>query len=293
MVKNKTLYTVSFYLYADSLLIKKEGVSQMRAATVTIKSEQDIERLRISGRLAAQVLEMITAYIKPGVSTEYLDDICHDYIVNTLQVIPANVGYYGFTKTTCISVNEEVCHGIPSAKKILKDGDILNIDVAIIKDGYFGDTSRMYTVGHVSPEAKKLIKTTYEAMLAGIQAVKPCATLGDVGYAIQSVAQAQGYTIVREYCGHGIGKVYHEQPNVLHYGQQGQGLVLKKGMVFTIEPMVNAGKRHVKELKDGWTVVTQDKSLSAQWEHMVAVTDDGFELLTPWPEGTGEYPAIA
>lgn len=262
----------------------------MRASAVTIKTEQDIEKLRISGRLAAQVLEMIEQYVKPGVSTEYLDDICYDYIVNTLKVIPANVGYHGFTKTTCISPNEVVCHGIPSARTILKDGDIINIDVAVIKDGYYGDTSRMYYVGQVSPQAKHLVETTYEAMVAGIHTVRPGATLGDIGYAIQKVAQREGYTIVREYCGHGIGKTYHEQPNVLHYGQPGQGLILRKGMVFTIEPMVNAGKARVKELNDGWTVITSDRSLSAQWEHMVAVTDNGFELLTPWPEGTGSYP---
>lgn len=264
----------------------------MKAAKISIKTEQDIEKLRISGRLAAEVLAMIGEYVKPGVTTEYLDDICHTYIVNTLKVIPANIGYYGYTKTTCISPNEVVCHGIPSAKTILEDGDIINIDVAIIKDDYYGDTSRMYYVGHIKPEAKKLVDTTYEAMLAGIHAVKPGATLGDVGYAIQTVAQREGYSIVREYCGHGIGKVYHEQPNVLHYGQAGQGIELKKGMVFTIEPMVNMGKARVKELKDGWTVVTADKSWSAQWEHMVAVTDTGFELLTPWPEGTGAYPEI-
>ncbi len=264
----------------------------MRASTVTIKTEQDLEKLRVSGRLAAQVLEMIGEYVKPGVTTEYLDNICNDYIVNTLKVIPANVGYHGFTKTICTSVNEVVCHGIPSQHKILKDGDIINIDVAIIEDGYFGDTSRMYYVGNVNPHAKKLVETTYEAMVAGIHAVKPGATLGDIGYAIQSVAHREGYSIVREYCGHGIGKVYHEQPNILHYGQRGQGLVLKKGMVFTIEPMVNAGKPQVKELSDGWTVITQDHSLSAQWEHMVAVTDTGFELLTPWPEGVGNYPEI-
>ncbi|AWV86057.1 type I methionyl aminopeptidase [Acinetobacter radioresistens] len=264
----------------------------MRASAVTIKTEQDIEKLRISGRLAAQVLEMIGQYVKPGVSTEYLDDICYDYIVNTLKVIPANVGYHGFTKTTCISPNEVVCHGIPSARTILKDGDIINIDVAVIKDGYYGDTSRMYYVGQVSPQAKHLVETTYEAMVAGIHTVRPGATLGDIGYAIQKVAQREGYTIVREYCGHGIGKTYHEQPNVLHYGQPGQGLILRKGMVFTIEPMVNAGKARVKELNDGWTVITSDRSLSAQWEHMVAVTDNGFELLTPWPEGTGSYPKI-
>ena len=264
----------------------------MRALKVSIKSEQDIEKLRISGRLAAQVLQMIGEHVKPGVTTEYLDDLCHDYIVNTLKVIPANVGYHGYTKTTCISPNEVVCHGIPSSKTILKDGDIINIDVAVIKDGFYGDTSRMYYVGQVKPEAKKLVDTTYEAMRAGIHAVKPGATLGDIGYAIQSVAHREGFSIVREYCGHGIGQVYHEQPSVLHYGQPGQGLVLKKGMVFTIEPMVNAGKAQVKELKDGWTVVTTDKSLSAQWEHMVAVTDTGFEVLSPWPEGTGSYPEI-
>ena len=264
----------------------------MKASAVTIKTEQDIEKLRISGRLAAQVLEMIGVYVKPGVTTEYLDDLCHDFIVNELKVIPANIGYYGYTKTTCISPNEVVCHGIPSAKIVLQDGDIINIDVAIIKDGYFGDTSRMYAVGQITPAAKKLINTTYEAMVAGIHAVKPGATLGDVGHAIQQVAQRENYTIVREYCGHGIGKVYHEQPNVLHYGQAGQGMILKKGMVFTIEPMINMGKAAVKELGDGWTVVTKDKSLSAQWEHMVLVTDDGFELLSPWPEGTGAYPAI-
>ncbi|MCD0187940.1 type I methionyl aminopeptidase [Acinetobacter sp. PW68] len=264
----------------------------MRALRVSIKSEQDIEKLRISGRLAAQVLQMIGEHVKPGVTTAYLDDLCHDYIVNTLKVIPANVGYHGYTKTTCISPNEVVCHGIPSTKTVLKDGDIINIDVAVIKDGFYGDTSRMYYVGQVKLEAKKLVDTTYEAMRAGIHAVKPGATLGDIGYAIQSVAHREGYSIVREYCGHGIGKVYHEHPSVLHYGQPGQGLVLEKGMVFTIEPMVNAGKARVKELKDGWTVVTTDQSLSAQWEHMVAVTDTGFEVLSPWPEGTGSYPEI-
>ncbi|KAF5276433.1 hypothetical protein FQR65_LT16326 [Abscondita terminalis] len=205
----------------------------MKASTVTIKTEQDLEKLRVSGRLAAEVLAMIGAYVKPGVTTEYLDDICNDYIVNTLKVIPANVGYYGYTKTTCISPNEVL---------------------------YYMLVNR--------------------------------ATLGDIGHAIQSVGQREGYSIVREYCGHGIGKIYHEQPNVLHYGKPGQGLVLKQGMVFTIEPMINAGKASVKELKDGWTVVTADKSLSAQWEHMVAVTETGFELLTPWPEGTGNYPEI-
>lgn len=259
---------------------------------VSIKTAEEIEKLRIAGRLAAEVLYMIKKHVKAGVTTEYLDDICNDFIINTLKVVPANVGYHGYTKTTCISKNEVVCHGIPSNSEVLKDGDIINIDVAIIKDGYHGDTSRMYAVGDIKPEAKKLIDVTYDAMRAGIYQVKPGATLGDIGHAIQSLAQSHGYSIVREYCGHGIGKVYHEQPNVLHYGQKGHGLKLKEGMVFTIEPMVNLGKSGVKELSDGWTVVTKDRSLSAQWEHMVAVTKDGFELLTPWPEGTGEYAKI-
>ncbi|WP_111894392.1 type I methionyl aminopeptidase [Acinetobacter sp. MB5] len=264
----------------------------MRANKVVIKTEQEIEKLKVSGRLAAEVLAMIAEHVKPGVTTEYLDDLCHDFIVNTLKVVPANIGYYGYTKTTCISPNEVVCHGIPSKNITLKEGDIINIDVAIIKDGFYGDTSRMYYVGEVVPQAKKLVETTYAAMVAGIHAVHPDATLGDIGHAIQAVAEKEGYSIVREYCGHGIGRVYHEQPNVLHYGQRGQGMKLKKGMVFTIEPMVNMGKPQVKELSDGWTVITKDHSLSAQWEHMIAVTDDGFELLTPWPEGTGTYPAI-
>lgn len=263
----------------------------MKASAITIKTAQDLEKLRISGRLAAQVLEMIGEHVKPGVTTEYLDDLCYDFIVNTLKVVPANIGYYGYTKTTCISANEVVCHGIPAPNVVLKDGDIINIDVAIIKDGYFGDTSRMYYVGSIKPEAKRLVNSTYEAMVAGIRAVKPGATLGDVGHAIQTVAQREGYTIVRDYCGHGIGQVYHEQPSVLHYGQPGQGVVLKEGMVFTIEPMINAGKARTKELKDGWTVVTADRSWSAQWEHMVVVTADGYEVLSPWPEGLGDYAA--
>ncbi|MCF8999998.1 type I methionyl aminopeptidase [Acinetobacter nectaris] len=264
----------------------------MYNSKVSIKTVEEIDKLRVAGRLAADVLYMIEKHVKPGVSTEYLDDICNDYIVNTLKVIPANVGYYGYTKTTCISKNEVVCHGIPSKSEILKDGDIINIDVAIIKDGYHGDTSRMYPVGVITPQAKNLIEVTYEAMKAGIYQVKPGATLGDIGHAIQSLAQKNGYSIVREYCGHGIGRVYHEQPNVLHYGSKGHGLKLKEGMVFTIEPMANLGKAGVKELSDGWTVITKDKSLSAQWEHMVVVTQSGFELLTPWPEGTGNYSKI-
>ncbi len=222
-----------------------------------------------------------------------MDRICHDHIVGVQGAVPANVGYNGFTKTVCTSVNHVVCHGIPSAQKVLKKGDIINIDVGVIKDGWFGDCSRMYFVGEPSPLARRLVDTTYEAMRAGILQVRPGATLGDVGYAIQSVAHRERFSVVREYCGHGIGQIYHDDPQVLHYGQPGQGLRLEAGMVFTIEPMINAGRRETRELPDGWTVVTRDHSLSAQWEHMVAVTEDGFEVLTPWPEGTGHYPAIA
>lgn len=260
--------------------------------SITIKTEADLVQLRIAGRLAADVLAMIGSHVKAGISTEALDDICNSYIVNELKVVPANVGYHGFTKTTCISPNTVVCHGIPSPLDILKDGDIINIDVAVIKDGWFGDTSRMYLVGEVSPLAKRLVETTYEATRAGILAVRPGATLGDVGHAIQSVAHREGFSVVRDYCGHGIGRNYHEEPQVLHYGTAGMGMKLKTGMVFTIEPMINAGKPGTKLLPDGWTVLTRDQSLSAQWEHMVAVTATGFELLTPWPDGTGDYAAI-
>jgi methionyl aminopeptidase len=258
---------------------------------ITYKTPDDIAALRIAGRLAADVLAMIGEHVQAGVSTDELDALCNDYIVNTQKAIPANVGYLGFPKTVCTSVNQVVCHGIPSRAEILKDGDIVNIDVAVIKNGYFGDTSRMYCVGKPSTVARQLIDTTYEATLAGIREVKPGATLGDVGHAIQKVAQRDGFSIVRDYCGHGIGKVYHEDPQVLHYGQPGQGVRLKPGMVFTIEPMINAGRAGTTVLRDGWTVVTKDRSLSAQWEHMVTVTEDGFELLTPWPDGTGSYEA--
>jgi methionyl aminopeptidase len=256
---------------------------------LTFKTPDDIAKLRISGRLAADVLEMIGPHVRAGVTTDELDAICHDYIVNHQRAIPANVGYHGFPKTICASVNHVVCHGIPSAKQTLKDGDIINIDVAVIKDGYYGDTSRMYFVGTPSEKARHLVETTYEATIAGIRQVRPGATLGDVGHAIQRVAHREGYSIVREYCGHGIGKIYHEEPQVLHYGQAGSGLRLKTGMVFTIEPMINLGRAATQVLDDNWTVITRDKSLSAQWEHMIAVTDDGFEVLTPWPDGTGEY----
>ena len=263
----------------------------MGSNRVTIKSPDEIAMSRRAGRLAAEVLHMIGEHVRPGVTTDELDRICHDYIVNVLQAIPANIGYHGYPKTVCASVNHVVCHGIPS-DKVLKDGDIVNIDVALIKDGWFGDTSRMYFVGEPSTLARRLVDTTYEAMRAGIRQVRPGATLGDVGHAIQTVAQREGFGVVREYCGHGIGQIYHDEPQVLHYGQPGQGLRLKQGMIFTIEPMINAGKAGTKQLPDGWTVVTKDRSLSAQWEHMVAVTEDGFEIPTPWPDGYGEYPSI-
>ena len=263
----------------------------MREVGAVIRSPEEVAMARTSARLAAQVLDMISPYVKPGVSTDELDSRCYDYIVNVLRAIPANIGYHGYPKTLCTSVNHVVCHGLPSSK-LLKAGDIINVDVALIKDGWFGDTSRMYFAGQASILARRLVFTTYEAMCAGIRAVKPGATLGDVGYAIQQVAHREGFSIVRNYCGHGIGDVYHDEPQVLHYGRPGTGLTLEPGMIFTIEPMLNAGKEDTRELPDGWTVVTKDHSLSAQWEHMVTVTQDGFEVLTEWPDGYGEYGAI-
>ena len=262
------------------------------ARRVAIHSAEDVEKSRRAGQLAAEVLSMIEPFVVPGVSTDRLDQICHDHIVNVQGVTPANLGYQGYPKTILTSVNQVVCHGIPSPDKILKRGDIVNIDVAVIQEGWFGDTSRMFFVGAPSVLAQRLVETTYEAMLAGIRQVKPGATLGDIGHAIQSVAHREHFSVVREFCGHGIGQVYHGEPNVLHYGQRGEGLTLEAGMVFTIEPMLNAGKRDIRYLPDGWTVVSKDRSLSAQWEHMVAVTPDGYDVLTAWPEGTGAYPPV-
>ena len=251
---------------------------------ITLKTPDEIEKMRVAGCLAAEVLQVVAPHIKAGVTTEELDRICHDHIVNVQQAIPANVGYRGFPGTVCISVNNVICHGIPSPSKVLKDGDILNIDVTVIKDGWHGDTSRMYVVGTISVMARRLVDVTREAMFRGIRAVKPGATLGDVGHAIQQYAESERFSVVREYCGHGIGKVYHDDPQVLHYGRPGDGLVLKSGMTFTIEPMINEGTRHTKLLPDGWTVVTKDRKLSAQWEHTVVVTDDGVEILTRTPD---------
>ncbi|WP_326541955.1 type I methionyl aminopeptidase [Pseudorhodoferax sp.] len=260
--------------------------------TVSIKSPEQIAKAREAGRLAAEVLSVVAPHVVPGVSTGELDRVCHAHIVQVQRATPANIGYQGYPKTVLTSVNQVVCHGIPSDDKILKKGDIVNIDVAVIHDGWFGDTSRMFCVGSPSPLARRLVDTTYEAMRAGIQQVRPGAMLGDIGHAIQTVAQRAHFSVVREYCGHGIGRNYHEAPDVLHYGRRGEGLKLEPGMVFTIEPMLNAGKAGTRELADGWTVVTQDRSLSAQWEHMVAVTPDGHEVLTVWPDGTGSYAPV-
>ena len=247
---------------------------------IHIKSPQEIEKMRVAGRLAGEVLEMIGPYVKEGVSTEELDEICHNYIVDVQQAIPAPLNYHGFPKSICTSVNHVVCHGIPSSKR-LKDGDIVNIDVTVIKDGYHGDTSKMFTVGEPSILAKRLIKVTHECLWLGINMVKPGLNLNDLGIAIQKHAEKHHYTIVREYCGHGIGSVFHETDlQVLHYDAPGTKLILEPGMTFTIEPMVNAGARHVKLLPDQWTVITKDRKLSAQWEHTVLVTETGVEVLT-------------
>lgn len=247
--------------------------------SVSIKSSEEIEKMRIAGRLAAEVLDMITPHVQPGVTTDELNTLCHDYIVNVQEAIPAPLNYHGFPKSICTSVNHVVCHGIPSDKK-LKDGDCINIDITVIKSGFHGDTSRMFMVGNAKTRAQKLSQVAYDSMFKGIEQVKPGARLGDIGAVIQQYAESQGFSVVREYCGHGIGRVFHEEPQVLHYGTVGTGMMLEPGMTFTIEPMINAGKRGVKLLKDGWTVVTKDRSLSAQWEHTLLVTDTGYEILT-------------
>ena len=247
--------------------------------TVTVKTPAEQEKMRVAGRLAASVLDMIQEYVQPGVTTEELDRRCNEFIVHQLDSIPANVNYRGFPKTICTSINNVVCHGIPNDKRV-KAGDIVNIDVTVIRDGFHGDTSRMYYVGAPSVLARRLVDVCHEAMWKGIGVVKAGAHLGDVGHAIQAYAEANGFSVVREYCGHGIGRIYHEDPQVLHYGRPGTGIELVAGMTFTVEPMINAGRREVRLLEDGWTVVTRDRSLSAQWEHTILVTDAGFEVLT-------------
>jgi len=250
---------------------------------ITIKTPEEIEFMRTAGKLAADVLLMIQPHVTAGVSTDELDKICHDYIVNEQGAIPAPLNYKGFPRSICTSINHVVCHGIPGDKK-LKNGDIINIDITVIKDGYHGDTSKMFLLGEPSIRANRLVEITYQCMSLGIKMIKPGMQLGDIGHAIQQHAESHNYSVVREYCGHGIGRVFHEEPQILHYGQKGTGMALEEGMTFTIEPMINLGKRHVKLLPDEWTVVTKDRALSAQWEHTVLVTEDGYEVLTRRPD---------
>lgn len=251
---------------------------------VELKSPEDIQKMRLAGRLAAEVLDYIGPFVQAGVSTDEIDRLCHGFMVDQQGTIPAPLnyappGYPPFPKSICTSVNHVICHGVPGDRK-LKAGDIVNIDITVIKDGYHGDTSRMFYVGEPSIQARRLCETTFESMWRGIRTVRPGAFLGDIGHVIQTFAESQGYSVVREFCGHGIGKRFHEEPQVLHYGRPRTGLKLQAGMIFTIEPMINVGKAAIRQLADGWTVVTKDHSLSAQWEHTVLVTDDGFEVLT-------------
>jgi len=247
---------------------------------VDIKTTEELEKMRIAGRLAAEVLEMIEPYVVPGVTTGELDRICHDYMVNEQKTIPAPLNYRGFPKSICSSINQVVCHGIPSEKKKLKDGDIVNLDITVIKDGYYGDTSKMFCVGNVPEHAQRLVKVAQECLYKGIEVVRPGARLGDIGSVIQKHAESHFYSVVRDYCGHGIGTEFHTEPQVLHFGRPNTGMALQEGMTFTIEPMINAGRHHTKLKKDGWTVETRDGRLSAQWEHTLAVTADGVEVLT-------------
>jgi methionyl aminopeptidase len=247
---------------------------------VDIKSKTDIEKMRIAGKLASEVLEMIGQHVKPGISTEELDQICHRYIVEEQDAIPAPLNYKGFPKSICTSVNHQVCHGIPSEDKILRESDIVNIDVTVIKEGFHGDTSKMYHVGKPSILAERLCKVTQECMYQAISIVKPGLHIGDIGAVIQKHAYDNNFSVVKDYCGHGIGKNFHESPQILHYGIKNTGMRLEEGMTFTIEPMINSGKYKTKLLNDGWTVVTQDHSLSAQWEHTILVTSNGYEILT-------------
>ncbi|WP_183265692.1 type I methionyl aminopeptidase [Acidocella aromatica] len=250
---------------------------------IVLHKPEDFAPMRAAGRLAAETLDMIGEHVVPGVTTEELNQICHDFII-AHNAIPAPLNYRGFPKSICTSINHVVCHGIPGEKKLL-DGDIVNIDVTVILDGWYGDSSRMYVAGTVNTRAKRLIEVTYESMMRGIAQVKPGNTFGDIGYAIQSYVEAQRFSVVRDFCGHGIGRTFHAPPNVLHFGRKGEGAVLKPGMFFTIEPMVNVGRPEVKVLDDGWTAVTRDRTLSAQFEHMVGVTETGVEIFTLSPKG--------
>ena len=257
--------------------------------TITIKNDEERDLMRVAGRLAADVLDMIGQYVVPGVSTDELDKICHDHIVDVQSAIPAPLNYRGFPKSICTSVNHVVCHGIPSDKR-LKNGDIVNIDITVIKDGMHGDSSRMFQVGKPTVKGQRIAQVAYDAMWKGIRQVRPGAYLGDIGHAIQTHVESQRCSVVREYCGHGIGRIFHEDPQVLHYGSPGTGIEIREGMTFTIEPMVNLGKRHVRLLPDGWTVVTKDHSLSAQWEHTILCTRDGNEVLTLGAEDRDQCP---
>lgn len=252
--------------------------------TISIKTPVEQDAMRIAGRLTADVLDMIGPFVQSGVTTNDLDRICHDFIINTQNAIPAPLNYRGFPKSICTSVNHVVCHGIPG-DRTLRNGDIVNVDITVIKDGFHGDSSRMFFVGKPSIQGERVVRVCHEALWRGIQQARPGNRLGDIGYAIQSYVEAEGLSVVREYCGHGIGRGFHEDPQVLHYGSPGTGIELQEGLIFTIEPMVNVGKRHVRLLPDGWTVVTRDHSLSAQWEHTILVTAAGCEILTL---GTGE-----
>jgi len=259
---------------------------------IQIKTPEEIEKMRIAGRLAGDVLDYIEKHVRPGVTTNKLDRLCHDFMVNTQGTIPAPLfyappGYKPYPKSICTSVNHQVCHGVPG-ERVLKDGDILNIDITVIKDGFHGDSSRMFYVGSPSIQARRLCEITYECMWRGIRAVRPGGFLGDIGAAIQEYAERHGFSVVREFCGHGIGRKFHEEPQVLHYGRAGTGARLEPGMIFTIEPMINAGKAAIRELGDGWTIVTKDHSLSAQWEHTVLVTGTGYEILTLSPGAPAE-----
>ena len=250
---------------------------------ITIKTPEEIDKMRVAGRLAADVLDWITPHVNAGVTTGELDRLCHDYIVDELDSVPAPLNYKGFPKSICTSVNHQVCHGIPG-DRLLKNGDIVNIDVTVIKDGFHGDTSKMFLIGDPPISAKRVSRIAQECLYIGIREVRPGVHLGDIGHLIQRHAEKQNCSVVREYCGHGIGRIFHEEPQVLHYGKPGTRERLHEGMTFTIEPMVNAGKRHVKLLGDGWTVVTKDRSASAQWEHTILVTNDGYEVLTKRPD---------
>jgi len=249
---------------------------------ILLKSKDEIEQMRVAGHLAAEVLQMIRPHVQPGITTGELDEICHEYITGHQNAIPAPLDYRGFPRSICTSVNYVICHGIPGEKR-LKDGDIVNIDITVIKNGWHGDTSKMFQVGKPTIKGSRICDIAYQSMVTGIEMVRPGVTLGDIGHAIQKYAEGQSGSVVREYCGHGIGQGFHEDPQVLHYGRKGTGVKLVPGMVFTIEPMINLGRRDTKLLPDGWTVVTRDRSLSAQWEHTLAVTDDGYDVLTRLP----------